>query len=186
MNVVIPKRNEIVSLQLNMSDLLYVLQCTCCRKNLGRTRSRNNRLCLVMSQCDTERKATLRYSTTAPVPAVPVLETPWVNPRPSSLWCSRCNNLHRSQSILNKKYKNKISKKGMCKFYVNKYFLNFTIPIDQAMIGTVSTSCGAASWCLFQHWSAGGHSVHISDSNTDNMETLYCLRCLSGRLADCI
>ena len=38
----------------------------------------------------------------------------------------------------------------MCKRYVHKYFLNFTIPIDQAMIGTVSTSCGAASRCLFQ------------------------------------
>ena len=32
----------------------------------------------------------------------------------------------------------------------------------------------------------GGHSVHISDSNTDNMETLYCLRCLSRRPVDCI
>ena len=31
----------------------------------------------------------------------------------------------------------------MCKRYLHKYFLNFTIPIDQAMIGAVSTSCGA-------------------------------------------
>ena len=31
----------------------------------------------------------------------------------------------------------------MYKRYLHKYFLNFTIPINQAMIGAVSTSCGA-------------------------------------------
>ena len=34
----------------------------------------------------------------------------------------------------------------MYKRYLHKYFLNFTIPIDQAMIGAVSTSCGAVFW----------------------------------------
>ena len=31
----------------------------------------------------------------------------------------------------------------MYKRYLHKYFLNFTIPINQAMISAVSTSCGA-------------------------------------------
>ena len=35
----------------------------------------------------------------------------------------------------------------MCKRYLHKYFLNFIIPIDQAMIGAAR---GAASRCLCQ------------------------------------
>ena len=35
----------------------------------------------------------------------------------------------------------------MCKRYLHKYFLNFTIPIDQAMIGAAR---GATSRCLCQ------------------------------------
>ena len=57
----------------------------------------------------------------------------------------------------------------MYKRYLHKYFFNFTIPIDQAMIGAMSTSCSAVfrcrSWChlpvslpnigqqIIDHWS---------------------------------
>ena len=105
-------------------------------------------------------KKKMRHRTAAPVPAVPVLGAPQVNPHPSSLWCSQCNNLHHSQSILNKK-----SQKGMYKCYLHKYFLNFTIPIDQAMIGAVFWCRAHLPWChlpvslpnigqqIIDHWS---------------------------------
>ena len=56
----------------------------------------------------------------------------------------------------------------MYKRYLHKYFLNFTIPIDQAMIGAVSTSCGAVfrrrarlppPGVFAKHWSADHRSL---------------------------
>ena len=68
----------------------------------------------------------------------------------------------------------------LCKVLDMSHTLSNKLASDDVSLSTFDVSS------VLDDVRVGGHSVHISDSNTDNMETLYCLRRLSGRPADYI